>query len=530
MKEKFATLINRSKAIWAKQSRKQKTGLFIAIGIIAVVVIVIVALSSHKNYVPLYSNLSESETGQIKDNLDSKGVPYKIEDGGTMISVPKEQVDTLKVELASEGLPKTGQIDYSTFSENTQFGMTDKQFDVLNKAAMETELSNLIKGISGVKSAQVMLNLPEQDVWVSDDPEKASASIVLTLDSGYQLKDEQIEGLYHLASKSVPNLPEDNIVIMDQYFNYYDQKNLENSDSTLSAYQQQQQVKNDIEKDIQQRVQQMLGMMMGTDKVMVNVTSDIDFTKEKSKEELVEPVDKDTMDGLKVSTEHITESYKGDGAAGNVGTGDSQVPTYEASDGGESGDYEHVEDRVNNVFNHITNDIEKSPYKINDLGIQVMVEPPKANDPSSLTAQSSSDIKQILNTIIKTTLSDSDKSLTQDELDAKSVVTVEQFHGKQTDTPVKQVKKPTYWIYIAAGILALIIIVLLIILLRRRNQDEDIEEYEETTQYMDNEPDLLAEMQKNDSPEKQKKVQLETLARDNPTEFAKLLRTWFSEE
>ena len=532
MKEKFATVVNRMKTTWKKTNKKQKSMLFVIVGILVVAVIIGISISSHKTFVPLYSNLSASETGQIKENLDSKGIPYKIGSGGTTISVPKEQVDNLKVELASEGLPKSGQIDYSTFSQNTQFGMTDKQFDVLNKAAIQTEISNLIKGISGVQSAQVMLNLPEESVWVSDKPEEASASIVLNLEPGYQLKDDQIQGLYHLVSKSVKNLPEDNIVIMDQYFNYYDQKSLNNSDSTLSVYEQQQEVKSDIEKDIQRRVQQMLGMMMGNDKVMVNVTSDVDFTKEKTKEELVEPVDKDTMEGLKVSTEHIAETYKGDGAAGNVGTGDNQIPEYESTDGNGNGDYEHVEDRVNNVFNNITNDIEKSPYKINDLGIQVMVEPPTPNNPSSLSQQSIDDIKQILNTIIKTTLNDTDNQLTEAQIDDKSVVTVEQFNGK-TDTPKAQPqKKRSYWLYIAAGIVAVIIIIVLILLLvRNRKHDEDYEEeVSSTIDIKETQPDLLAEAQNAETPEKQKKSQLETLARENPTEFAKLLRTWFSED
>lgn len=30
-----------------------------------------------------------------------------------MISVPEDQVDSLKVQMAAEGLPKTGSIDYS---------------------------------------------------------------------------------------------------------------------------------------------------------------------------------------------------------------------------------------------------------------------------------------------------------------------------------------------------------------------------------------------------------------------------------
>ena len=41
-------------------------------------------------------------------------------------------VDTLMVELAAEGIPKSGSIDYSFFSENASFGMTDNEFNVLN--------------------------------------------------------------------------------------------------------------------------------------------------------------------------------------------------------------------------------------------------------------------------------------------------------------------------------------------------------------------------------------------------------------
>ncbi|GGE42110.1 flagellar M-ring protein [Pullulanibacillus camelliae] len=531
MKEKFTTIIHSISDFWKKRSGKQKALFYTAAGIIVIAIVIIVGLNSYKDYVPLYSDLSPSETGQIKDNLDSKGIPYKIDANGTTISVPKKDVNTLKVELASEGIPKTGEIDYSFFSQNTQFGMTDKQFDVLNKAAMETELSNLVKGISGVKSAQVMLNLPEQSDWVSDDSKDASASIVLTLDSGYQLKQEQIQGLYRLVSKSVPNLPEDNIVIMDQYFNYYDQKSDDAADSTLSAYQQQEEVKDNIQKDIQRQVQQMLGMMMGNEKVMVNVSTDVDFTKEKTKEKLVEPVDKDTMDGLKVSTEHITETYKGDNAAGNVtGTGDNQVPEYQGDDNGNgNGDYEHVEDRVNNAFNHITNDIEKSPYELKDLGIQVMVEPPNPNDPNSLPQQRIDDIKGILDTIVKTSLNNGDQ-LTQDQLDSKSVITVDKFNGKPKAT-AEPTKKGKPWVYIIAGIVAALIIALIIwLLMRGRRQRAEEEDYADVPLQQDPVPDLLADARKQTNPEEQKRTQLESLAKDNPSEFAKLLRTWFADD
>ncbi|MEK1828741.1 hypothetical protein AAAC51_06060 [Priestia megaterium] len=64
-------------------------------------------------FVPLYSNLSAQETGQIKAELDARSVPSEISDNGTTISVPEQSVDSLKVDLAAQGIPDSGSIDYS---------------------------------------------------------------------------------------------------------------------------------------------------------------------------------------------------------------------------------------------------------------------------------------------------------------------------------------------------------------------------------------------------------------------------------
>lgn len=229
--------------------------------------------------VPLYSNLTPAETGSIKEALDAKGIRSEITDGGTTINVPKESVNTLLVELAAEGIPKTGSIDYSFFSENAGLGMTDNEFDVMKLDAMQTELANLIKSIDGIKDANVMITLPENGIFVKDQNEEASASIVLTTESGYDFSEGQIKALYTLVSKSVPNLPTDNIVIMDQNFEYYDLENAKNS-SNGTDLQNQFAVKKEIERDIQRQVQSMLGTLMGQNKVAVSVTADIDFTQE----------------------------------------------------------------------------------------------------------------------------------------------------------------------------------------------------------------------------------------------------------
>ena len=63
-----------------------------------------------------------------------------------------------------------------------------------------------------------------------------------------------------------------------------------------------------VERDLQRQVQNMLGTLMGQDKVMVSVTTDIDFKKENREENLVTPVDEENMEGIAISAQRITDN------------------------------------------------------------------------------------------------------------------------------------------------------------------------------------------------------------------------------
>ena len=118
-------------------------------------------------------------------------MPYS--NNGTTISVPSETVDTLKVQLAAEGIPDSGSIDYSFFSDKAGLGMTDNEFNVMKLDAMQSEIANLIKKIDGVEDANVMITIPEKGVFVSDTNDEASASVVLTTKPGYKFDENQIK-------------------------------------------------------------------------------------------------------------------------------------------------------------------------------------------------------------------------------------------------------------------------------------------------------------------------------------------------
>ncbi|MGG0657931.1 flagellar basal-body MS-ring/collar protein FliF [Rummeliibacillus pycnus] len=531
MNERLKNIRTKFGGFWGSRTKVQKGTIIGSILSVLIIASIITYFATRVTYAPLYSDLSSAEVGQIKEQLDSKGVKYQITNGGTAISVPENQVDNLKVDLASQGFPQSGQIDYSFFSKNAGFGMTDNEFNVLKLASMQTELANLMKEVKGVKDAKVMLTLPQQGVFVSDSQQEASASIVLNTEPGYQFTDSQIQTLYNLASKSVPNLKPENIVITNQYFEYYDLNSQSPSGNGIASTDAEKQlaVKKQIERDLQRQVQTMLGQLMGPGKAAVSVTTDIDFTQEKRKEDLVEPVDKKNMAGIQISAQKISETYTGTGATAGgtpeAGTNTDNFTNYQSGANG-NGDYEKTQDTVNYEVNRIHRQIQESPYRIRDIGIQVLIEPPKPNDPTSLPAATQTDIKNMLNSIVLTSIDKNEAGqLTNAQLNQKVTVGVEKLNGNTT--PVVAQNSIPWWIWVIGGILLVVIILLVFFIIRSRRKDEyEDEEYD----YEENslEVDDISEEKETETTLRRK--QLEKMAKEKPDEFAKLLKTWITED
>jgi flagellar M-ring protein FliF len=158
-----------------------------------------------------------------------------------------------------------------------------------------------------------------------------------------------------------------------------------------------------------------------------------------------------------------------------------------------------------------------------------MVEPPKPNEPDSLPQERLDDIEQILSAIVRTSISkDVNNELTDEQIQEKIFVSAQPFNGKpEVQTASSGIP---IWIYVIGGILLLIIILLIFMLARKKKTVEDtgtIEEYEMETQQTYYVPDVNKEQ---GSEGTVRKEQLERMAKEKPEEFAKLVRTWLSEE
>lgn len=526
------------KGAWSSFSNKQKITMGISFLIILISLILLVYWASKPDFVPIYQNLSPSESGEIVNEIEARGIPVKLSSDGREVSVPKADASRLKVEMAHAGIPRSGNVNYGIFSENMGFGMTDKQFDVIERDAMQNEIRYLIEQIDGVQSARVMITLPREKLWVADDRQLASASIVIHTRPGLDLNQTQINGLYHLISRSVPNLPVENIVIMNQNWHTYDLMDAEQVNTTLSVHQQHREVRRDIEKDIQRELQSMLGMILGMDSVVVSVMANVDFSQERREEHLVQPVVDN--EGIAISVERIQESFSGQGAnpGGIGGTGDTDIAGYQGVDTGGESEYESLEERINNEVNRIYRQIDSSPYVIEDLTINVGLDLGNFTDEdgnrNEAEAQAIIDnVNNIVTSVVSTSLrsANRDRAEQYPEEDIANKINVFElaFQGRpEFEEPQKGMLNGLVIALIAALVLAIGGIGFVVVRQRKQQalERENEEAMLQNKALLESEEDLDIDM-----PEQKKThKQIEKLAKSQPEEFAKLLRTWMSED
>jgi flagellar M-ring protein FliF len=387
---------------------------------------------------------------------------------------------------------------------------------------MQNQVAEVIKHVDGISNAEVIVTLPENSVFIRQgDEEKASASVMVEVEPGAKLSSQQIKALYTLVARSVPNLPVENITIMNQYSETLALTDVDDEDQPLNKYDEQRKVQQNIEHDIQLDLQGLLGNILGTDKVFVHTFVKMNFDKVKTEEKLVKPV-VDNNNGIVVSSEKTSKTYSGTGGAnpgGVVGTGETDVPGYVGNTSGGDSNYEEAENRVNYEVNHINNEIIKSPYQIEDITINVGVEPDsgKANTLSKATQDN---IRNIVANTVRTALGH--PNLTQQEIDERITV----FPHKFAQNSSTQSATSNNWLLIGVAAVAGILLIggLIWWILRRRRQNED--DFEEESEFTApiKEEDYFAEQ------DMSVESQLKKLIYQRPEDFSKVIRTWIHEE
>lgn len=276
----------------------------ISIVLIAIVAIVGIFMvfkwSSQPDYVVLYSNLNPEDAAAIIQKLDEAKIKYEVSDDGTIIKVDQKKIADARLLLAEQGLPADSTIGFEIFDQQF-FGLTDFTQKVNYQRALEGELSKTISGLDEVESVRVHLVLPESDVF-SDEQTNSSASIVLKLKTGAQLKGSSVRTITNLVSSSVKDLKKENITIADTQGNLLSSGGDEGTE--ISEYQN---IVDEFENGIEKDLNVMLAQIYGSGNIIVRVNANINFDKKESEVETYVP--KEDGKGIILSESNIKETY-----------------------------------------------------------------------------------------------------------------------------------------------------------------------------------------------------------------------------
>ncbi len=258
-------------------------------GGIAAVLAVVAAIwmwSQTPDYRVLYANYSDKDGGAITASLDQMGVKYKFSEGGTAILVPAEQVPDLRLKLASQGLPKGGNVGFELL-ENQKLGVSQFVEQVNYQRSLEGELARSIQSLGSVAGARVHLALPKPSVFVRDQ-QKPTASVLLNLQSGRALDPGQVSAIVHLVASSIPELTIGNVTVVDQNGNLLSEQPKGNGlgkqlDASQLKYVEQ------VQQNIIKQVESLISPIVGKGNVRAEATAEVDFAQVDTAAEMYKP-------------------------------------------------------------------------------------------------------------------------------------------------------------------------------------------------------------------------------------------------
>ncbi|MDX2424859.1 MAG: flagellar basal-body MS-ring/collar protein FliF [Cycloclasticus sp.] len=295
----------------------RQVGVMLALAVSVALGVAVVLWSQTPNYSLLYSNLGDRELSAVVSGLQQSGVEYKLDAGSGAILVPSTEVDELRLKLAGLGLPRGGGQGFELLEKESGFGTSHSIEKVRIQRALEGEIARSIVTIQSVRSARVLLAIPKQSVFLRHRS-SPSASVVVDMHQGRELKKGEVAAILHLVSSAVPQLDSTHVTIVDQKGTLLSSRS---SDDSMSMTSNQFQFKQGVEEHLINRVESILLPIVGAGAIRASVSADVDFTITEQTQEQYNP------DLLSLRSEQVTEEQSSlAGAQGVPGALSNQPP------------------------------------------------------------------------------------------------------------------------------------------------------------------------------------------------------------
>ncbi len=252
--------------------------------IVAFVGLIVFFTMQKSDMTTLFASLPESEKANVIQTLKQNGVDVSLNPSTGEVIVPVKDYHESRMLLAGEGLPSSVPDGYDTLGD-MPMGTSRSVEAIKIKQSLEVELARSVNHISGISSARVHLAIPEKTVFAREIA-LPSASVFVKLSNGRSLGRQQVQSIVHLVASSVPNLPSENITVVDQFGELLSKPS---NDVATSASNEQMSQTMRLGEIYRSRIISLLTPIVGAGNLKAEINVDMNFTKREITEESVDP-------------------------------------------------------------------------------------------------------------------------------------------------------------------------------------------------------------------------------------------------
>jgi flagellar M-ring protein FliF len=303
----------------------------------------------------LYAALEPAAAGEVVAALEQRGILHEVR--GDAIYVDASQRDSLRMALASEGLPTAGGGGYELLDSLSGFSTTSQMFDAAYWRAKEGELARTLLAMPQIRAARVHLASAPARPFQTEA--QASASVTVTTVSG-GVSEAQARAIRHLVASAVAGMQPDSVQIIDTVAGLIGGQEGEGFTGTDAA---------DRAQLIKGNVERLLAARMGPGKAVVEVAVDLVQDREQITERTFDP------QGRVAISQETEESTGSSTEPGGEVTVASNLPEGDAAAGapGQSQTSE-TRERVNYEVSETQREVLRSPGAIKRMTVAVMVD------------------------------------------------------------------------------------------------------------------------------------------------------------
>lgn len=301
-------IVEQAKTFFVSLSPKQRILLGGAAVLIGATLYVFVQLIAKPDYKTLYSGLNPADAQDITASLAARKIPFEQSPDGGSILVPADKLDSARLQVASQPMPRSGRLGFELFDKPNWAG-SDFSEKVNYQRALEAELERTLSTLADVEAVRVHLVMPEDSLY-SERDRRAKASVMVKLRRGSLPQQEDI-AIRQLVAGAVDRLTPDNVVVVDadtnMPLNRFGGGGVEAGTS-------------EIDQELAKRVVETLAPVVGSDGVRASVHVEYDLS---SGEETQETYDPNSAVALSMTR---SEEISGSGSAGGVPGTSSNLP------------------------------------------------------------------------------------------------------------------------------------------------------------------------------------------------------------